>query len=615
MALSNAERQQRHRDKWGPTINKNRILRRVAKKGIPQMDSMQTHNITLPIINTIRDESKLPLIYEPYQLSEERGVPMKDRGKTKYAQVIQIEAPPPIPPRFTTPAPMARVPRKARVASSMSASSTTTGAIPEIEWLNRMTTEAPDILNVLTMSKQARGQLEELDFDTWQDVEDTVSMSKHNYYRLRDLVREYKQNLDSEAPDISADGTTEMVTTGEMMDIPTNLNGIEECIRNKPEAELERRVKDETGKTRMERYATRTIDKWPTAMTRAVEWWATSVLKDKSLMGTSGKKKLMTMDINEWLDTNIPKMVAAIPKITYKDFPRKKKDMNLADRIKHKITDITGTANTRCKPWGEFFKDNYQERWKMLTEAMGERRFLQDKEALEKGAKEVANDWRPVMARAAKALSRKMPKNPTYKQWEDDLMLIMNAAPDMHPVRDNFGAIKIVQSAADVPERTSTQTQLSDDGKTEVNVVDYLVVDEKQIIYRTHKTRVSHGQVKQPLPTKVFKKIMDSLRPKKDGGWPREWLFIQPSTADKPIKQQKPLGKGKASAIMEQKHVIGVGINTARHDFITWYAHSKRNKQGGIIPRTGLEEDAMARKMMTSQREYQNYKRFGQYVG
>ena len=77
MALSNAERQQRHRDKWGPTINKNQILRRVAKKSIPQMDSMQTHNITLPIINTIRDESKLPLIYEPYQLSEERGVPMK----------------------------------------------------------------------------------------------------------------------------------------------------------------------------------------------------------------------------------------------------------------------------------------------------------------------------------------------------------------------------------------------------------------------------------------------------------------------------------------------------------------------------------------------------------
>ena len=78
MALSNAERQQRHRNKYGPIINKNRILRRVAKKSIPQMDSMQTHDITLPTINTIRNESKLPLIYEPNQLSEERGVPMKD---------------------------------------------------------------------------------------------------------------------------------------------------------------------------------------------------------------------------------------------------------------------------------------------------------------------------------------------------------------------------------------------------------------------------------------------------------------------------------------------------------------------------------------------------------
>ena len=115
-----------------------------------------------------------------------------------------------------------------------------------------------------------------------------------------------------------------------------------------------------------------------TAMTRAIEWWATSVLKDKLLMGASGKKKLMTMDINKWLDTNIPKMVAAIPKITYKNFPRQKKGMNLADRIKHKLTDITGTANTRCKAWGEYFKDNYQERWKMLTEAMFRLRLLVD---------------------------------------------------------------------------------------------------------------------------------------------------------------------------------------------------------------------------------------------
>ena len=37
--------------------------------------------------------------------------------------------------------------------------------------------------------------------------------------------------------------------------------------------------------------------------------------------------------------------------------------------------------------------------------------------------------------------------------------------------------------------------------------------------------------------------------------------------------------------------------------------------KGNIIPRTGLEEDAMAKKMMTSRAEYQQYKRYGQYVG
>ena len=41
---------------------------------------------------------------------------------------------------------------------------------------------------------------------------------------------------------------------------------------------------------------------------------------------------------------------------------------------------------------------------------------------------------------------------------------------------------------------------------------------------------------------------------------------------------------------MKQKHVIGLGVNDARHDWITYYAHSKRDKKGNIIPRTGLEE-------------------------
>ena len=108
-------------------------------------------------------------------------------------------------------------------------------------------------------------------------------------------------------------------------------------------------------------------------------------------------------------------------------------------------------------------------------------------------------------------LVRRMPKNATYKMWQDDLMLIMTAAQGMHPVRDNFGAVKIIKTESEMPARVTTQTQLSSDGKTEVNVIDYLIMDTKTIVYRTHKTRVSTGEVRQKIPDKVFKKIEASL--------------------------------------------------------------------------------------------------------
>ena len=240
---------------------------------------------------------------------------------------------------------------------------------------------------------------------------------------------------------------------------------------------------------------------------------------------------------------------------------------------------------------------------------MAQQRALQDPEALEKAAKAIAADWRPIAERARKALVRRMPKNATYKMWQDDLMLIMTAAQGMHPVRDNFGAVKIIKTESEMPARVTTQTQLSSDGKTEVNVVDYLIMDIKTIVYRTHKTRASTGEVRQKIPDKVFKKIEASLV-----AYPREWLFTQLSSAGKPLKQQKPLGKGTGQ-IMKQKHVIGLNVNDARHDWITFFAHSKRDSKGNIIPRTGLEEDDMAKKMMTSRSEYQQYKRYGQYVG
>ena len=129
-----------------------------------------------------------------------------------------------------------------------------------------------------------------------------------------------------------------------------------------------------------------------------------------------------------------------------------------------------------------------------------------------------------------------------------------------------------------MPTRVTTQTQLSSDGQTEVNVVDYLIMDVKTIVYRTHKTRASTGEVRQVIPAKVFNKIKASLV-----AYPREWLFIQLSSAGKPLKQQKPLGKG-IGQIMKQKHVIGLGVNDARHDWITFYAHSKRDSKGTSSP-------------------------------
>ena len=164
MPDSAAERAARYRAKHGTRINKNRVLNRVKGGSLPTWNSMEKYDIGLPAINTIKNETKQPLIYEPNQLSEERGKPMKERGDTKYAQTIQIEVPAPIPPRFTTPAKLARVARKARVvpsagaprgaASSSSGPSTGPRVTPGIEWLNRLLAEAPDLLNTLDMPKK-----------------------------------------------------------------------------------------------------------------------------------------------------------------------------------------------------------------------------------------------------------------------------------------------------------------------------------------------------------------------------------------------------------------------------------------------------------------------------
>ena len=79
MPDSAAERAARHRAKHGTRINKNRVLNRVKGGSLPTWNSMEKYDIGLPAINTIKNETKQPLIYEPNQLSEERGKPMKKR--------------------------------------------------------------------------------------------------------------------------------------------------------------------------------------------------------------------------------------------------------------------------------------------------------------------------------------------------------------------------------------------------------------------------------------------------------------------------------------------------------------------------------------------------------
>ena len=81
MPDSAAERAARYRAKHGTRINKNRVLNRVKGGSLPTWNSMEKYDIGLPAINTIKNETKQPLIYEPNQLSEERGKPMKEHAR------------------------------------------------------------------------------------------------------------------------------------------------------------------------------------------------------------------------------------------------------------------------------------------------------------------------------------------------------------------------------------------------------------------------------------------------------------------------------------------------------------------------------------------------------
>ena len=161
----------------------------------------------------------------------------------------------------------------------------------------------------------------------------------------------------------------------------------------------------------------------------------------------------------------------------------------------------------------------------------------------------------------------------------------------MHPWRDQGGKIKIIRRARDMAKVIDEHTQEDEDGNpTEVH--DYYNTTTKEFIFRSHKTRATHGIITQKVSDLIHTHIMTSLAHPQNN---REWLITKPGD------KTRPYGKG-ITKILQQPHVLGMGVNLARHSYISWWL-----KQS---PRKPQEQDDMAQAMMTSKEEMSGYKWF-----
>jgi hypothetical protein len=399
------------------------------------------------------------------------------------------------------------------------------------------------------------------------------------------------------------------------VNIPKNLLAIEECIRQMQPNQTTPKTNKKTGKTTQIPVADTTNKKNLKTFTNAMMWWSKVI----------GVPLKMEEDISEWLATNAEKMVNKADTVTYNDFEQKKAGMNVPMNIKHKFTHITGTIKSRCPVWGEYFEVRYPDAYTMIHEGMRKWMPLGEQGTKDVSDKKVAIPWQPVQERANEALNNPPTNKESYIEWADHIALILLAASKdgvkkgrgrplkgdvwpngtMHPWRDNLGNIKVVSSEDQIPKLENNDKERNENGRL-VSAQDYYLNPQDnsksgRIYFRSHKTRKTTGEVKQDIPLTIHKQVKQFIKL-----FTREYLFIQPSTVNKQIKDQKPLGKS-TTALIKKKNVLGMQVNEARHSFITYFENR--------TPRPNFQQkDSISRAMMTSEDVYNKYVYHGEIV-
>ncbi len=412
---------------------------------------------------------------------------------------------------------------------------------------------------------------------------------------------------------------------GEKVYVPKNLLEIEVCIDEMQKSGLTSNQRNpQTGDLEKVPLSKVTQKRNHTAMTKSLMWWAKVIKKPLS----------MEEDISMWLNKHAKAIETRSKTVTYEVFPERKKDMKVKNATKKTLTDVTGTIHKRCPQWGDYFQETYPDAYNTIVRTMRRLKGEEEDDNIAVSEKQTALPWQPVRDRANYALANPPKKGANYNKWAEHVMLIMLAASDerepkpkvkakkgkgrpkaravwplgtMHPFRDNIGSIKIVSSEKDIPEVVQVHKQKGADEGEDEDVVDYYINPEGnkktgEIHFRSHKTRGHTGTVVQKMPMVIHQRIKQFITK-----FPRQWLFIKPSTLRKPIADQEPLGKGMRE-YTKRPSVLGMTVKDSRHSFITYYERSKRDANGNYTPRLLSESKAMATAMMTGYpAQYQEY--------
>jgi hypothetical protein len=330
-------------------------------------------------------------------------------------------------------------------------------------------------------------------------------------------------------------------------------------------------------------YAASTIKRNAIEPGQAMEWWAQRIEKH---LGIDVKINENT-DVCEWLHDNAQRIADLAPQLTHLDFPQQNADMRLNMAVKQKVTRIMG-AFRYFPRFGQFMRTTYPETVEILSRVGEQARKKESDELYDAQEKRVAKPWGPSRLHAFEASENGRPKaKDALNKHYDYIILQMWASAEGYPLRDQMGNVRIVRSKKDVAVKKNAHIQYNVDTGDEEPVHDYYVLNEKQFIWRSHKTRAHTDDVIQKAPAGVHGAILISLR-----NYPRDWLIAKLDNI------AQPYGKGIA-AFLRQPHVLGMGVNDARHAYITWWMNQKK--------RSNKAQKAMATAMMTGRADFSEY--------